>query len=242
MQAIPVYPGLRIETKESVNIILNETPCNLQNSQRLEALVDNCFVGKVKFKDCNMTEIPESIYIQSLKNKTKTIKGVGTALVQRVIELSFKRGFGGKITLKAAHSSHVFYWKLGFRIEPYYNPIQRFKWEKELTELAQEMHIKGITADDKSVLEDPRMIRAMERYPDRTADSLIKLARKNDYKHEIILKAIQSGIARADTSSVGYTDMYLPEESIQIWKAILEDPSTKEENFKKLANIPQPRT
>jgi len=41
--------------------------------------------------------------------------GIGTCLIQRAIEESFKRGYEGRVGVSAFFNSHGFYYKLGFR-------------------------------------------------------------------------------------------------------------------------------
>ncbi len=56
------------------------------------------------------------IYIERLISYHRTsFKGIGTALMQSVIEYSFHKNFEGRLFLEAIQSSHLFYYKLGMR-------------------------------------------------------------------------------------------------------------------------------
>ncbi len=58
----------------------------------------------------------DKICIESLQSFQKNLyKGVGTALMNNVLDYSFKNNYEGRIFLEAARNSHGFYYKLGMR-------------------------------------------------------------------------------------------------------------------------------
>ncbi len=63
------------------------------------------------------------LYVDLLKNCEKEKYGqIGTQLIKNAVRKSDELGFDGRIALEAALSSHVFYYKLGFR--PFGNSIE----------------------------------------------------------------------------------------------------------------------
>jgi hypothetical protein len=56
------------------------------------------------------------IFIDNLQSPYRNCyKGVGKALIQSVIEYSYHKACGGRISLEAAYASHGFYYKMGMR-------------------------------------------------------------------------------------------------------------------------------
>ena len=230
------YKGILIQNNESVAIHIKQvtTKPRWKNSHYFTANVNELVAGKIIFKE-EISESDKSLYIQVLKNKTKTVKGIGTALIQKVIEYCIEQGFKGKITVKASQSSHVFYWKLGFRLKP----INIESWEDGTLELIKEMKLKGLTTNDKCILEDPRYILAQQKYPGIPPKMIFMTAQQNRFVYERILESINSNSPKSDTSDLGYVDMYLPEESVNIWKNIIENPLSREDNLKRLLKVAQ---
>lgn len=70
-------------------------------------------VGKMR---CEITET--SLYVRQLANltlKTTPVKKVRTTLIHLATQMSKHVGLQGRVFLIASNSSHVFYWKMGFR-------------------------------------------------------------------------------------------------------------------------------
>lgn len=56
------------------------------------------------------------IFIDNLKSPYRNCyRGIGKALMQTVIEYSYYKACGGRISLEAAYASHGFYYKMGMR-------------------------------------------------------------------------------------------------------------------------------
>jgi predicted GNAT family N-acyltransferase len=236
MQLTQDYRGIQIQNNEYVAIHIKQvsTKPRWKNSYYFTSNINELVAGKVIFKEEN-SDSYRSLYIQVLKNKTKTVKGIGTALIQRVIEFSFEQGFKGIITLKASQSSHVFYWKLGFRLKPIY--IE--DWEDGIIDLMKEMKAKGLTLNDRCILEDPRFILAKQKYPGIPPKMIFMTAQQNRFVYERILESVNSNSPNLDTSDLGYVDMYLPQESVTIWQNIIENPLSREDNLKRLVKVAQ---
>lgn len=169
------------------------------------------------------------IRLEYLNSDVSEFQKTGTAGIEYLFRLSIQCGLEGKITTKAAHSAHIFYWKLGFRFSKKYDRVNVFGNDGGIIELLIRNYL--ITSDRSTRLLYRDRIFKYRLFADiyNNAEKKLKQSLDPDDDFELIVnnglyynqrevlnrdcEANIESRQRCDTSHYGLLEMYLPEDA-----------------------------
>jgi hypothetical protein len=186
-----------------------------------EILINGSIVGRAR-----IVIGPDHVFLDKINNFSRDkIKGIGTILLQWVIETSIHQNLNGRVKLQASLNSHIFHYKMGFRPETYAE-IQPGKI------VALDLFRKYQRGEDIS--QNKEFLQYSKHQVDNGTPQKEVTIEKCLGCFEVV-KEIQCEINRTkkdgcqpNTKYLGQVDMYLTDTAIEEWKdKIFQNPLLK---------------